>query len=352
MANLKLQNVTKKFGENIALDNIKLDVKEGEFISILGPSGCGKTTFLRSVAGFISPDEGEIAFGEETFFSHKNVVPVEERKLGMVFQHFALWPHMTVREHLAYPLKSTSNKNRYQSDELKSLVAEAIQLVNLEEFEDRYPHQLSGGQKQRVALARAIVAKPKLLLMDEPLSALDASLKEMMIGEIKRIHRLTGATILYVTHDQSEAMSLSDRIIVMKKGNIEQIDTPHTIYNQPKTDFVAQFVSKAMLVKGRWEENHFYPDKQTVYYWDGTHVDQSFKNNHIFPVRPDELELRLEQQPIGTKGKIIDTQFLGKDMKVLVETETSSITVVTGYSEALQVGREVVVTHKRVNVAV
>lgn len=247
---LVIKNLSKQFDQVVALDNIQLNIAEGEFICILGPSGCGKTTLLRTIAGFITPTAGLIQFGDQILTSEKEYLPTEKRKLGMVFQHFALWPHMTVKEHLLYPLNSSANKHHLTDEEKNHQIETTLKLVNLETFADRYPDELSGGQQQRVALARALVAHPRILLMDEPLSALDAHLKQKMISEIKRIHRLTGATILYVTHDQKEAMALADRIVVMNDGHLEQIDTPYNLYHHPVSPFVSNFVAKAHLVTG------------------------------------------------------------------------------------------------------
>lgn len=243
-----IKNITKKYDNATALKDISLEVKDGEFVAILGPSGCGKTTLLRVIGGFVDPTAGSVQIDEKVYSSQTVHIPVEKRDLGMVFQSFALWPHMTVWEHIEFPLKSSKNK-LLSKKERQEAVDKSILCTGLELLINRYPHELSGGQRQRVALARAIVSKPSLLLMDEPLSALDAELRVDMRKEIQDIHRLLGTTIIYVTHDQSEALAMADRIVIMKGGKIEQIGTPEEIYLNPNTEFVATFVRNATWLK-------------------------------------------------------------------------------------------------------
>lgn len=314
---MKINHLSKKYGDNIALNNISTTFNPGEFIAILGPSGCGKTTFLQSIAGFLSPSAGSIELGETTLYSEGKSIPVEERGFGMVFQHFALWPHLSVYEHLLYPLKSTLHKDKYTQDQREQLIEETLDMLQLGEFKNRYPHELSGGQKQRVALGRALVHSPKVLLMDEPLSALDAHLKDAMIHEIKRIHQLVGATILYVTHDQAEAMALADRIMVMNRGEISQMDTPYNLYHFPANDFVAQFIGKSSLIRGQWQNERFVPDGGVDIIWDRHQLDDYFAQHHIYPVKPEELIF--SQNGRGIPGTITDKQFMGKYTKYLVE---------------------------------
>lgn len=345
MSELRIDRLSKHFGTTRALDDINITVKDNEFIAILGPSGCGKTTLLRAVAGFLEPTAGVIRFGEEMFFENNRAVPVEERQLGMVFQHFALWPHMTVRQHLEYPLKSSQNRKRFDARQREDRIAETIKLVELGGFENRYPNELSGGQKQRVALARALVAEPKMLLMDEPLSALDAHLKQAMVHEIKRIHRSTKVTVLYVTHDQAEAMSLADRIIVMNQGRIEQMDTPYNLYHYPQTPFVATFVSKALLMKGKWEGERFIPDSAPELSWPGEGVGDYFKQHELYPVRPEELALA----PVGSgqkgmTGTVRDKQFMGRETRYLVFAMGREIEIVSNQPHAAQIDEEVFIT--------
>lgn len=203
---LYLEHITQRFGQTLALNDIDLEIRNGEFLAILGPSGCGKTTLLRAIGGFAKPTEGKIRMDDVIYSGNGKMVPVEQRDLGMVFQSFALWPNMTVRQHVEFPMKSPKQKHLTEAQK-KEAVDAAIENMGLKPYEDRYPGELSGGQRQRVSLARAIVGKPSILLMDEPLSALDAELKISMRRVIQDVHRMTGATIIYVTHDQSEALA-------------------------------------------------------------------------------------------------------------------------------------------------
>ncbi|MDH7488751.1 MAG: ABC transporter ATP-binding protein, partial [Anaerolineae bacterium] len=231
---IELVDITKRYGNIVANDHVTLRIRRGELMTLLGPSGCGKTTALRCITGQNIPDEGRV------FIDGKDVtdVPTHRRELGMVFQNFALFPHMTVFENVEFPLMI----RRMDKAERAKLVRDALKLVRLEGYEKHYPRQLSGGQQQRVGLARALVYRPKVLLLDEPLSNLDAKLREEMRFEIKDLQRRLGITAVYVTHDQGEAMSLSDRIAVMNSGIIEQVGTPAEIYEAPRSSFVAAFI--------------------------------------------------------------------------------------------------------------
>lgn len=241
---LVLDHLYCRFGDFVAVDHISLDVKKGEFISFLGPSGCGKTTTLRMIAGFMKPTDGQIRLNGDVVSSGKRSLPPEKRNMSMIFQSYAVWPNMTVAENVAFGLKLRS----VSKPEMGKRVAEILKLVRLEALADRYPAELSGGQQQRVALARAIVVKPDVLLLDEPLSNLDANLREEMRMEIKRLHKMFEMTTIYVTHDQSEAMTTSDRIVVMNGGKIEQVDDPVALYGAPKTRFVAAFIGRTNLL--------------------------------------------------------------------------------------------------------
>ena len=248
MATVRLNGLTKRFGENVAaVRDLTLEVQHGELVSLLGPSGCGKTTTLRLIAGFLEPDAGEIWVGEQCLSSAGQSVPPERRGMGMIFQSYAVWPHKTVTENVAYGLKF----RQAARGDLEKRVKDALALVRLEAFADRYPGELSGGQQQRVALARALVVEPAILLLDEPLSNLDANLREEMRFEIRRLHDAFQITTIYVTHDQAEAMVTSDRIAVMNTGRIEQVGTPEEVYERPATAFVAGFIGRANLLKGR-----------------------------------------------------------------------------------------------------
>ena len=248
MSYVELTNITKSYQGCTAVRNMDLRIEKGEFVSLLGPSGCGKTTTLRMLAGFVEPTDGEIFLEGKPVFSRARGIniPPERRHIGMVFQSYAVWPHMTVFDNIAYPLKLRKTDKR----ETAARVKDVIELVNLAGLEKRYPHELSGGQQQRVSIARAIVAEPSILLLDEPLSSLDAKLREKMCREIGVIWRRTGITVIYVTHDQKEAMALSDTIVLMERGAVIQRGSPSEIYERPASLFSADFVGKANLIRG------------------------------------------------------------------------------------------------------
>jgi len=248
MAEVILQNVTKKYGDVTAVSNFSIEIADGEFFTLLGPSGCGKTTLLRCIAGFIHVTGGRILIGNRLVSSgdQKHFVPPENRNLGMVFQSYAVWPHMTVFGNVAYPLKI----KRLSDRDLRARVREVLRLLKLEDYEKRYPNELSGGQQQRVALGRALIMDPEVLLLDEPLSNLDAKLREEMRFELKELQNRIGVTIVYVTHDQSEAMVMSKRIAVMNEGRARQVGTPFEIYNNPKDKFIALFIGKSNFISG------------------------------------------------------------------------------------------------------
>ena len=237
---IHIQGLTKKYGEMYALDSVNLEVKSGEFLTLLGPSGSGKTTLLMAIAGFSRPDAGSIRFGDDEVI----LTPPHKRNVGMVFQSYALFPHMSVAENIAFPLKLRG----VGASETAERVETALKTVQLDGLGDRDIEQLSGGQRQRVALARAFVFGPRILLMDEPLSALDKKLREQMQIELKHLHEQLGVTTVYVTHDQREALTMSDRIVVINNGKLTQIDTPHNIYNHPANAFVADFIGESTML--------------------------------------------------------------------------------------------------------
>ena len=251
MARLSLKGLTKRFGSVTACDGIELEVRDGEFLSLLGPSGCGKTTTLQLLAGFLVPDGGEIRVDDRIVSSRVRVVPPERREMSMIFQSYAIWPHKTVFENVAFGLRL----RRYPLEQIKREVAEILQMMRLAPLKDRYPAELSGGQQQRVALARALVVKPKILLLDEPLSNLDANLREEMRFMIRSLHQEIRITMVYVTHDQAEAMVTSDRIAVMNSGRVEQVGTPPEIYEEPRTEFVASFIGRTNIIPGTRAED-------------------------------------------------------------------------------------------------
>jgi ABC-type Fe3+/spermidine/putrescine transport system ATPase subunit len=239
---ITIDGVARTFGSVRAVDSVSIAVRDGEFFTLLGPSGCGKTTLLRMVAGFCELDEGRILFGEQRI----DTLPPHKRNTGMVFQNYAVFPNLKVGDNVAYGLRA----RKVRADETRERVARALKLVQLDGYAERWPHQLSGGQLQRVAIARAIVIEPHVLLLDEPLSNLDAKLRVEMRGEIRHLQKLLGITVLYVTHDQEEALAISDRIAVMRAGHVEQIASPRNIYDLPVTPFVASFVGTTNLLNG------------------------------------------------------------------------------------------------------
>jgi iron(III) transport system ATP-binding protein len=246
MANVSIRGLTKRFsGANptVAIDNLDLDIDEGEFLVLLGPSGCGKTTTLRCIAGLETAEEGTIAFGDLVMFdgAANTFVPPNKRNIGMVFQSYALWPHMTVRKNIGYPLKT----RKIKGPQAKEWIEEVARLVDTQNLLDRYPAQLSGGQQQRVALSRGLVARPELVLFDEPLSNLDARLRDLVRTEIHELHARLGFTAVYVTHDQVEALALGDRLAIMRSGALEQLGTPEEVFEEPATEYVAGFIGMA-----------------------------------------------------------------------------------------------------------
>ncbi len=247
---IRINNLTKKFGEVLALDHVNLVIEPGTFVTLLGPSGCGKTTLLRCVAGLEDPDGGEIYIGDKLIFSYDKGIslPASQRELGLVFQSYALWPHMKVDKNITFALEI----QKMPKDEMDKRVKEVLKEVQMEGYEDRYPREMSGGQQQRIALARMLAYRPKVFLMDEPLSNLDARLRMDMRAEIKRLHHISGATTIYVTHDQVEALTMSTNIAIMKEGVVQQFDTPDKVYHFPNNLFVADFIGnpKVNLLEG------------------------------------------------------------------------------------------------------
>ncbi|WP_166244705.1 ABC transporter ATP-binding protein [Paenibacillus turpanensis] len=348
--------VTKRYDAVEVLKGIQLTIEEGQFVAILGPSGCGKTTLLRLLAGFDEPTSGEIRIGGITVGKAGQLVPPEQRHIGMVFQSFALWPHLCVGEHVRYPLRHQRKRmaaggGSGASDQQR--IAEVLEMVGLAHLENRMPHELSGGQKQRVAFARAVAAEPSLLLMDEPLSSLDAMLRHDMRREIQNLHRLSGASIVYVTHDQSEAMAMADQVVVMNNGRIEQVGTPRDVYLTPATEFVAQFVGKANMVEGQWEGSLFRPKAvdgaQPVWY--GGDVSPLLREKGLFPARPDQLRIsrldEMEPGADGLRGRIVNVQYQGKEIHYTVEMSSSHWVVHAGLDEVYHHGDEIVINVKQ-----
>lgn len=326
MADVRLESVTKKFGNVIAVDDVTLDIHDGELFTLLGPSGCGKTTLLRIIAGLEYPDKGRIFFGDEDVTFKKSY----ERNVAMVFQNYALWPHMTVFDNVAFGLKI----RKLPKNEIKERVKKVLDLVQLSGLENRYPTQLSGGQQQRVALARALVVEPRLLLLDEPLSNLDAKLRIEMREEIKRIQKNLKITTIYVTHDQEESMSISDRIAILDKGKVLQVGTPREIYEKPRNLFVASFIGRSSILKGVIKEvtNNYASVSLGTYIIKGLiPPDVTLKTGDQVAVvlRPEDFKLESENDHNIIEGEVDMHMFLGSyqyvrlrladDSKVLIK---------------------------------
>ena len=325
MSEVRIEHVFKRFGDVTAVSDFDLTVKDGEFVSLLGPSGCGKTTSLRMIAGFERATEGEIYIGDHCVSSHiKNTfVPPEKRDIGMVFQSYAVWPHMTVTENVAYPLKI----QKVPKEERAARVAEMLKLVHLDEYGSRYPHQLSGGQQQRVALARALVMRPGLLLLDEPLSNLDAKLRESMRFEISSIQKELGITVIYVTHDQSEAMTMSDRVVVMNRGVIQQIGTPYEIYRNPANKMVADFIGLVNFVEGEVQGDRVYISGTGVSFPNTSGVTGSA----TIAVRPENITMSRTSGTI--EGTLVHRFYLGDAVDYRVQCKHHVIRVIVKGAE-------------------
>ena len=299
---LELKNINKKFNETVALDNIHLEINDGEFFSLLGPSGSGKTTCLKVIGGFEQPDSGNVSL----FNENVTEIPPFKRNVNTVFQDYALFPHMNVEENVCYSLKI----KKIPKIEQESQVKEILSTVKLTGYEKRKPSELSGGQRQRVALARSLINKPKILLLDEPLGALDLKLREQMQIELKNLQRQFQITFIYVTHDQQEALSMSDRIAIFNDGKIEQVDTPDNIYKNPKTAFVADFIGTTSLVS-----------KQLA--------AELFNYNSAFSIRPENIKINNEQDSkseFNAKVVVTDIQFQGSYYKILCKANDLTLT--------------------------
>lgn len=350
MVKVTLINVTKRFGDVVAVDKASLSVNDGELFTLLGPSGCGKTTTLRVIAGFEYPDEGKVLFDKEDVTFKKPY----ERGTAMVFQNYALWPHMSVFDNVAYGLKI----RKLPKDEIKRRVKEVLELVGLSGLENRYPLQLSGGQQQRVALARALVVEPKVLLLDEPLSNLDAKLRLRMREEIRRLQRKLGITTIYVTHDQEEAMSLSDRIAVMNKGRILQIGAPKEVYSNPRNLFVATFIGRSIILRGKVisVEQGFAKITYDNNVIEGRIADEFELNvgdEAVVIMRPEDFSI----EPYSVKHNVIEgvvelTMFLGPFTQVRLKTGSQSIFVYVDPEDEPRIGQNIRVYIKPSDVVV
>jgi ABC-type Fe3+/spermidine/putrescine transport system ATPase subunit len=312
MPNLVLKQVSRRFGSFLAVDRVDLALQPGEFVSLLGPSGCGKTTTLRMIAGFIDPTEGTIEIDGRVLSSPAGSLPPEKRQMSMIFQSYAIWPNMTVAQNVAFGLKL----RKLSSEEVRRRVAEILDVVQLGHLAERYPAELSGGQQQRVALARAIVVKPAVLLLDEPLSNLDANLREEMRFEIRRLHDEFKITTVYVTHDQAEAMVTSDRIAVMNGGRIEQIDAPFTLYTKPKTRFVAGFIGRTNFLEAERSGSEIVFERFAMAAERFPGIE-AFGPKLLFSVRPQAMTLHRAQPANGNgrvllEGALVERAYLGE----------------------------------------
>ena len=334
MGTLYLKNITKMYGEKAAVNNFNAEIKKNELVTIVGPSGCGKTTTLRMIAGFIDPTEGSIIINNQELVNKQNnhFVEPEKREIGMVFQSYAVWPHMNVFKNVSYPLKI----RKMQKAELTNRTREALRLVHLEDYEKSFVHELSGGQQQRVALARALVMEPKLLLLDEPLSNLDAALRETMRSEIKEIQRKLEVTIINVTHDQIEAMTMSDRVIVMNKGLIVQIGTPEEIYDNPANSFVASFIGSANLIKCKHIKTDV--ERMTVEVF-GAPIEIPFKQTDqkegVLSVRPQHITA---DENALLKAKVVRRLYQGDRVEYHMTLEDQPLRMITDAKLKFDVG--------------
>lgn len=347
MAFIEIRNLFKKFNNVIAVNNVDLEINKGEILTLLGPSGCGKTTTLRCIAGLEKPDAGDVIIDGKPMFS-QGFIPPAKREIGMVFQNYAVWPHMRVFDNIAYGLKI----QKLPATTIKEKVAEILASVDLVGLGDRYPGQLSGGQQQRVALARALVRNPKVLLLDEPLSNLDAKLREKMRFEIKSLVRRMQITTVYVTHDQAEAMVISDRIAVMDKGKIVQVGSPEEIYKRPASRFVADFIGTTNFIPGEVAE--ILPDRGLVY------MRTEFKQKLLCRVldsamatlrqkvqasiRPEDIEV-FSEPPKGKenilKGTIRHKAYLGNFLYLFINVDSTLLRAQATYSVTAKEGEEI-----------
>ena len=318
-----IKNAVKKYGDFTAVNGISLNIEQGEFFTLLGPSGCGKTTLLRMIAGFNTVDGGEICFDEQVI----NTLPAHKRDIGMVFQNYAIFPHLNVADNVAYGLKA----RKVPKEQITPRVDEALKMVQIDQLKARQPNELSGGQQQRVALARAFVIEPGVLLMDEPLSNLDAKLRVQMRTTIKKLQRRLGITTVYVTHDQEEALAISDRIAVMNQGNIMQIGKPEEIYRKPANPFVANFIGVSNFIDCTVDGQD--PASATVHLHDGHSFQMPLRKPYsgevILSARPEQLFFS-EQ---GLPGKVNMSTFLGDFIQYEVELSTGQVLELNEYTK-------------------
>jgi ABC-type sugar transport system ATPase subunit len=320
---IRINNLTKKFGNVVALKNVSLVIEPGTFVTLLGPSGCGKTTLLRCVAGLEDPDGGEIYIGDKLIFSYDQGIslPSSKRDLGLVFQNYALWPHMKVDKNITFALEI----QKMPKDEMEKRVKESLKEVQMEGYEDRYPREMSGGQQQRIALARMLAYRPKVFLMDEPLSNLDARLRMDMRAELKRLHHISGATTIYVTHDQVEALTMSTNIAIMKEGVVQQFDTPDKIYHFPVNLFVADFIGnpKVNLLEGEVRGSN------TVDLGAFNIAVDTFRTigKVVVGIRPEDIAILENPQPGAVEFSAYSVLPSGADSTIVARRESIELTI-------------------------
>jgi ABC-type Fe3+/spermidine/putrescine transport system ATPase subunit len=341
---LDLANVVKRYGENTVVDGINFSVAPGEFFTLLGPSGCGKTTTLRMIAGLETPDGGEITLQGRTLASpaHDILVPIDKRNMGMVFQSYAIWPHLTVFENVAFPLRVRGESRA----NIKKRVLDALEVVGLGGLEGRGSTELSGGQQQRVALARAIVYTPSLLLLDEPLSNLDVKLREQMRVELHTLHKRLNLAVVYVTHDQAEALALSDRIAVVNQGKLEQVGTPMEVYEHPRTRFVGDFLGRTIILKGTMQKS----GGQSVVDVQGAgrvrvNGDASFNDGTGVRIlsRPEDISLLGQGELAANQvsGKVEHVAYMGDHLEYTIEAAGRTLVLPAPKRDNYPVGADV-----------
>ncbi|MGB8604312.1 ABC transporter ATP-binding protein [Bradyrhizobium sp.] len=336
MASVDLRGLTKRFGSLAVVDNVSLRIDHGQLVCLLGPSGCGKTTTLRLMAGFLEPSDGEIRVGDRLVSSTQRTLPPEQRKMSMIFQSYALWPHMTVAENIVYGLRL----RKIDRETIAKKLTAILETTKLEVLAQRYPGELSGGQQQRVALARALIVEPETLLLDEPLSNLDANLREEMRFEIRRLHDEYRYTTVYVTHDQSEAMTTADLIAVMNSGKIDQLGTPEDIYDRPQSEFVARFIGASNVIKGiARDEKHISFAGATLQV---VGAKLSPGQSAVVAIRQHDIQLSTQapQSPQNAVKAIVTRQvFLGASRDYMVEaSDGTTLRIVTSTENAVPRG--------------
>ena len=345
---LRLERLSKNFGEFIAVDDVNLHIRRGEFLTILGPSGSGKTTLLMIIAGFLEATTGDIQFDGSSIMSLRP----EKRNFGMVFQGYALFPHMTVRQNIAYPLEV----RKITRDEIVKRVDEMLKLVQLETFGDRLPRHLSGGQQQRVALARALIFDPLVLLLDEPLGALDKNLRSDVQTQLKHLHRKVGKTFVYVTHDQEEALSMSDRVVIMNHGQVVQVGSPQDLYERPSTVFTAKFIGKSNILRGVVNQVNgnevLYAIADKFFHQLVSNENFSKNDEIILAIRPEKI--RITRSKVTSNevnilvGRIIEITYFGSTISVNVQTDSVGEFIIDlqacDNQEVLEEGQEISLT--------